>query len=681
MVTGQRAFTGSSQASLIAAIMGAEPRSVSATVPVAPRALDHLVARCLAKAPDDRWQTARDVHQELQWVLELPSMDPATTSSSSIAGSGRSWRAMLPAAAGALAMGVAVTALVLRPESEASAPRDVTRLEVSTPARPLVPGLPQLAIAQDGRTIAIGGAIPNGASGIFVRPLSAESATHIAGTESGSGSFAPAFSPDGTWVAFRTFQELLKVPVGGGRPTSLVRFGGQVTIERLAWSNDGWIYYTDSSGQTASSLFRIRAEGGQPEVVTTTTGSIVQSPLAVGDGRFVIFVDNVRNRTAGNSPISVLDTQTRQTRVLLETGGASLAVTATGHLLFVRDGSLFAVPFDLNRQGVSGAPREVLAGIQYDPSNGVAQYAVSSNGTLVYRSGAAPGTTLMWADARGALRAFPEERIYYDPRLSPDGRFVAAEVLGDSDDIWVLDLTRGTQTKLSLGSEEDETPAWSPDGRWVAWSTNRDAKRVIVRKRADGSGQEEVLWSGPEHAHVTGFAPGGQSLLFEKQTVERNTDIWLLPLDGSGKERLILGTAFNEVGARLSPDGRWLAYMSDETGIPQIYVQPFPALDARFLISKSGGQEPVWSRDGRRLLYRADGVMWSVSIAPGEAFKPGIAERVFDGRYENKAVTHTGYDVAPDGRFLVIGNSSSQAEALMVILNWTEELKRLVPTK
>jgi Tol biopolymer transport system component len=414
-------------------------------------------------------------------------------------------------------------------------------------------------------------------------------------------------------------------------------------------------------------------------VVTTTTGSIVQSPLAVGDGRFVIFVDNVRNRTAGNSPISVLDTQTRQIRVLLETGGASLAVTATGHLLFVRDGSLFAVAFDPDRQAVSGTPREVLAGIQYDPSNGVAQYAVSSNGTLVYRSGAAPGTTLMWADARGALRAFPEERIYYDPRLSPDGKFVAAEVLGDSDDIWVLDLTRGTQTKLSLGSEEDETPAWSPDGRWVAWSTNRDANRVIVRKRADGSGQEEVLWSGPEHSHVTGFAPGGQSLLFEKQTVERNTDIWLLPLDGSGKERLILGTAFNEVGARLSPDGRWLAYMSDETGIPQIYVQPFPALDARFLISKSGGQEPVWSRDGRRLLYRADGVMWSVSIAAGETFRPGIAERVVDGRYENKAVTHTGYDVGPDGRFLVIGNSSPQAEALSVILNWTEELKRLVP--
>jgi Tol biopolymer transport system component len=245
----------------------------------------------------------------------------------------------------------------------------------------------------------------------------------------------------------------------------------------------------------------------------------------------------------------------------------------------------------------------------------------------------------------------------------------------------VLDLTRGTQTKLSLGNNEDETPAWSPDGRWVAWSTNHDEKRVILRKRADGSGQEEVLWSGAEHAHVTTFTPGGQSLLFEKQTVERNTDIWLLPLDGSGKERLVVGSKFNEVGARLSPDGRWLAYLSDETGLPQVYVQPYPALDARFLISKSGGGEPVWSRDGRHLFYRADSVMWSVSVAAGATFKAGIPERLFDGRYQNKAVTHTGYDVGGDGRFLVIGNSSPQAEVLTVIQGWFEELKRLVPTK
>ena len=682
MVTGQRAFTGSSQASLIAAIMGADPRSVSASVPVAPRSLDHLVARCLAKAPDDRWQTARDVHQELQWVLDQPSMDSKPVVPGAV--SGRTWRATLPVAAAALVLGAAATAIVLRPGTETPPPREVTRLEASrAPATSIgTSQLPQVAVSRDGRTIAFAAGTGNGTSGIFVRPLSAESPTLIAGTER-SASFGPVFSPDGTWIAYRTLQELFKVPVGGGRPTPLARFGNVAgtNAQGLSWGADDWIYYIEATGQAASSLFRIRASGGQPERLATTAGSVMGWPQALGDGRFVLFIDNGSDTTASAARIKLLDTQTRQTRVLLDVGGASPVVTASGHLLFVRDGSLFAVPFDQDRRTVSGTPREVLGGIQYEPASGTAQYAVAANGTLIYEGGANPGTPLMWADARGALRAFPEERVYYDPRLSPDGRFVAAEVLGDGDDIWVLDLTRGTQTKLSLGDNEDETPAWSPDGRWVAWSTNRDAKRVILRKRADGSGQEEVLWSGAEHAHVTAFTPGGQSLLFEKQTVERSTDIWLLPLDGSGKERMVLGSAFNEVGARLSPDGRWLAYLSDETGTTQVYVQPFPALDARFLISKAGGGEPVWSRDGRRLFYRTDGVMWGVSIAPGETFRPGIPERVFDGRYQNKAVTHTGYDVGPDGRFLVIGNSSPQAEALTVILNWTEELKRLVPTK
>jgi hypothetical protein len=246
----------------------------------------------------------------------------------------------------------------------------------------------------------------------------------------------------------------------------LARFGSSALRQRVSWSADDWIYYTEATNQAGGSLVRIRATGGQPERLTTFTDGTLQHPQPVGDGRFVIYVENGRNTVASAGRIKLLDTQTRTTRVLLDVGGASPTVTASGHLLFVRDGSLFAMPFDLDRLTVSGTPREVLTGIQYDPASGTAQYAVAANGTLLYQSGAPPGTTLMWADARGAMRAFPEDRVYYDPRLSPDGQAVAAEVLGDGDDIWVLDLTRGTQTKLSLGDEEDETPAWSPDGRW-----------------------------------------------------------------------------------------------------------------------------------------------------------------------------------------------------------------------
>ena len=675
MVSGKRAFEGRSQASLIHAIMGAEPQPVSSVQPLAPRALDHVIGRCLAKAPDDRWQTARDVHQELRWVMEQSST-PGTTAAIP-ATSTRRWRTALPIAVASLLLGAGITAMVRGLGTAPPAPSMVSRLQAAfTPASSLGnPQLPQVAISPDGSTIAFAGQLPNGSPGIFVRPLGAEKATMVATND--TASFGPVFSPDGTWIAYRSLQELLKVPVAGGRPTTLGRLESVFNLQGLSWSSDDWIYYSKATSQTSGSLLRIRASGGEPEQVASSREGALQWPLALGDGRFVILTESVRT----SDRIRVLDTQTKDTRVLLEAGGSVPSVTSSGHLLFVKNASLFAVPFDSDRMAVDGVPREVLSGVQYEVSSTTAQYAIARNGTLVYLSGATPGTELMWADARGALQAFPNKRVYHDPRLSPDGRSVAVEVLGDGDDIWVLDLTRGTQAKLSLGANEDETPAWSPDGRWVAWSASRDAGRVILRKRADGSGAEEVLWSGPEHVHVIAYTPAGQ-LLYEKQTLSQNTDVWLLPLDGGGKERLLLGSTFNEIGARVSPDGRWLAYISDEAGVPQIYVQPFPALDARFLISSSGGAEPVWSRDGRRLFYRVNGDMWSVSIAPGDTFKAGIPERVFEGRrYQNKAVTHTGYDVGADGRFLVIGDNSPQAEVLTVIQGWFEELNRLVPVK
>jgi serine/threonine-protein kinase len=676
MATGHRAFEGKSQASLIHAIMGTEPRPVSTVQPLAPRALDHLIGRCLAKAPEDRWQTARDVHQELRWVMEQSST--VTGASAAQAASTHPWRTALPIAVASLVLGAGITAIMLRFGTTLPAPPMVTRLQAAfTPARSIGnPRLPQVAISPDGSTLAFAGQLPNGSIGIFVRPLGAEEATMVATND--TVAFGPVFSPDGAWLVYRSLQELFKVPVAGGRPTTLGRLESVFDFQGLSWSADDWIYYTKGTSAAAGGLLRIRASGGPPEQLTSSTEGGLEWPHALGDGRFVIFSES----QATGERIKLLDTQTKETRVLLDAGGSVPSVTASGHLLFARNGSLFAVPFDVDRKVVAGTPRDVLSGVQYEPSSTAAQYAIARNGTLVYLSGASPGTSLMWADTRGALLAFPQKRTYYDPRLSPDGRAVAVEVLEDGDDIWVLDLTRGTQTKLSLGANEDETPAWSPDGRWVAWSASRDAKRVILRKRADGSGPEETVWSGPEHVHVIAYTPDGKSLLFEKQTLNQNTDVMLLTLDGSGTDRLVVGSPFNEVGARLSPDGRWLAYMSDESGIPQIYVQPFPALDARFLISPSGGAEPVWSRDGRRLFYRVNSATWSVSIAPGQAFKASIPERLVESRgYQNKAVTHTGYDVAPDGRFLVIGDTSPQAaEVLNVIQGWFTELNRLVPT-
>jgi Tol biopolymer transport system component len=354
---------------------------------------------------------------------------------------------------------------------------------------------------------------------------------------------------------------------------------------------------------------------------------------------------------------------------------------ASGHLVSVRGGTLFAAPLDLERLELTGTQIEVLPGIAYELASGTAQYAVGGDGTLVYVSEAEPATSLLWADPRGLLEAFSMEHVFYDPRLSPDERAVAVEVLGDGDDIWVLDLARGTRVKLSQRPAEDETPAWSPDGRWVAWSTNReDGQRAIVRKRADGSGSEEELWSGPAHVHISEYTPDGRTLLFE-QAVDANFDVWLLPLDPVGPARPVVRSPFNEIGARLSPDGRWLAYESNESGTGQIYVQPFPALDARFAISSAGGSEPVWSRDGRRIFFRSGLELWSAAIGSGRAFDAGVPERLFAAGRLSKGGNHTNYDVARDGRFLVTGSASEKTDVLTVILNWQEELTRRVPVR
>ena len=685
MVTGKRAFEGPSQASLIHAIMGGHVRPLSESQTSVPRSLDHVIARCLSRAPDDRWQTARDVHQELRWALEQVSVVPETASSAPTARR-RSGGRVAAVAVAAVLVGVALMAGLLQFGSAAPSPTPITRLQMLlTPAATLIgnPSLLQVGISADGRSIVFAGREPDSNFSLFVRPLEEPAARVVLVGSLADTAFSPVFSPDGSWIAYRSVTGLFKVPVAGGRPTPLVRTQGVFFNRTLSWSADDWIYYMADVGQVGGRMVRIHADGGEPEQLLAVEGANLDFPQALGDGRFVLF-GQAEGGTAESwdaGTVKVFDTETRETRTLLEGAGGAIAVTASGHVLFVRDGTLFAAPFDRDRLEVTGTSREVLDGIVYDPASGVAQYAVGGDGTLVYQSGSPASTSVMWADSRGALQAFAEQQVYYDPRLSPDGRAVAVEILGEGDDIWVLDLVRGTQTKLSLGDGEDETPAWSPDGRWVAWSTGRDDRRVILRKRADGSGAEEVLWSGPEHAHVTAFAPDGRSIFFEKQTLDMNTDVWLVPVDVPGEERVVLGTPFNEIGARLSPDGRWLAYVSDETGTGQVYVQPFPALDARYPISSAGGTEPVWSRDGTRLFYRSGPDLWAVTAGTGATFEAGIPERLIEAPNRGKGDTHTSFDVASDGRFLIVGDQTRASETLTVILNWTEELERLLPTR
>lgn len=364
----------------------------------------------------------------------------------------------------------------------------------------------------------------------------------------------------------------------------------------------------------------------------------------------------------------------------------------SGYLLYSQGSStqrldLAAVAFDVNARKVVGNAITVVRNVKFTSSGSSGQFAVSDSGTLTYLPSSqveSTGTRLAAVGRSGQASLLPmEARDYSDPRVSPDGRFVAAHLQGDQNDVWVADVVRGTLTRISYDTGEDETPEWSPDGRTVAWAASRsDLMRGIFRRPADGSGSEELVWRLDKHAHVRDWSPDGHTLVLEIQDPVLNNDIWRLSLDGTPTSTVFLQTPFNERNSRLSPNGRWLAYVSDESGRDEIYIQSFPQAGSKLQVSSSGGDQPVWSRNGRSLFFRGGGVVQEIAFQPGTPGTAGRATALFPDRFENpQAGSHTGYDVFPDGRFLMIQSHAqpNAREEIVVVVNWIEELKQQVP--
>ena len=344
------------------------------------------------------------------------------------------------------------------------------------------------------------------------------------------------------------------------------------------------------------------------------------------------------------------------------------------------------VPFDLAALEVTGDSVQVLQGVrQTTPGN--ADYAISDDGTLVYVPSTSTGgldRTLVWVDREGAVEPLgAPPRAYLDPRLSPDGRRLAVSIDGENQDIWVYDMGRQTLSRLTFAPLWDETPVWTPDGNWVTFAGNRDGVMNLLRTVADGSEEEEQLVTLQGHAHANSWSPDGQVLVFGLGPIQTASEgIWLLPLEEDRKPTLFLKTPGNVYASRLSPDGHWIAYASDESGRLEIYVQPFPGLGGKWQISTDGGGHAVWARNGRELFYRNGDKMMVVEVTTQPNFSPGSPKALFEGQFLTAPDGNTNYDVAPDGqRFVMIKESEEPQEGqINVVLNWFEELKRLVPT-
>ncbi len=679
MVTGTRAFEGRSHASLIAAILEHEPPAMTKLQPVTPPFLDHIVRRCLAKDPEERWQSAADLVPELRWQVESMSLPGAgLPPARGVAGYRRlGWTAALVLAAVLAAFAGARWMIAGSP-----APDAVVHATI-----PLTPGAPlgvgaHLALSPDGRHLVYDpGPWGEGGRRLYVRQLDQPNPIVVRGTEGGC---CPFFSPDGTLGFVSRDAKLQTVALGGGTPATITELTSIPNVlpdtRGATWGPDGTIVFAPA---VSHGLWQIPATGGKPRPLTTRRTDERERthrwPTMLPDGRHVLFTVGTADITSfDDARIEVVSLDTGERRTLIE-GGMYGRYSPPGHLVYARSGALLAVPFDVKRLEVTGRPVEVVRDASTDPLNGYANFSLSRTGLLVY----APGgdlsrfydATLLWVDRQGrATPASASLRPYSHGRLSPDGSRFAVVISEANVEIGVLDLARDTLTRLAYGWNNN-FPAWTKDGKALIFSSNRDGANRVYRQVSDGSHPAEplVTTSGMTDAS---WSPDGRILVFSAPRPESGSDILVVRPEDSASPQPLLQGRHNERQPEVSPDGRWLAYTSDESGRDEIYVQPFPTLGRKWLISTGGGVRPRWTREGRELVYRNGRQMLSVEIVTSAEFQPRKARVLFEGET-------SGFDVTPDGeRFLTIrGGEALEIAEVAVVFNWMEELKRLVPMR
>ena len=674
MATGRKAFSGSSQASLISAIMQNDPPAISSVQPMSPPALDRVVKKCLAKDPEDRWQSAGDLGSELKWIAE--SSSHAGTPAPVVASRRRSLRLSWIAAALLALIAAALAAALL---SRRSAALPVIRASILEPEgsefiSTRISGGP-VEISSDGRRLVFTARKGEGPNLLWVRSLAEPAARPLAGTE---GAERPFWSPDGKSIGFFADRALKKIDFDGGPVFTLAEAnesrGG-------TWNRDGVILFTpDARGP----IYRIPAAGGKPAVATEygEKDATHRHPRFLPDGKHFLYLARRGGAGAGVEPeIRVGALDSKEWKALV--GVASNAVCASGYLLYVREGALVAQRFDARRLAVEGEPAVVAPDVLMDERFSRGVFSASDNGILAFQTGeGSSASVLRWIDREGRVLGTVGEPAEYfgggTPEISPDGTRAAVAIVDPRtgiSDIWLIDLASGTRSRFTAGTGDTFRALWSPDGKQIAFSTNRrgiTGDDVVVRDTVGG--RERVVATDPlEYQAPTAFSPDGRVLLYEKQKQQR-TDLMAMPLDGDGTPRPVAATPASEALGQVSRDGRYVAYMSDESGRFEIYVTTFPEAGGRWQVSQSGGREPRWSPDGRELFFFApDNRLMAAQVrSDGAGFEVGSIRPLFQSR---RMGLEFRYSVAKDGkRFLVNGGLPQDPSPITLVTNWTAEL-------
>jgi serine/threonine protein kinase/Tol biopolymer transport system component len=675
LLAGKQAFTGEDITEILAAVVKAEPdwTALPATVPGKVR---DLLRHCLQKDKRLRLRDAGDAQIEIQDALSAPK-DVGTTRAASTSTSRLLWAVGAVALAASVLLGVTSWGWwrAMRPVEQTLRPLERLDVDLGPDVSLGSPDGADAILSPDGTRM-----VYVSQRRLFTRRLDQPNATELAETQ---GAFAPFFSPDGQWVAFFAPGKLKKISVEGGAAIALC---DSLTGRGGSWGDDGNIIAAlDLNG----GLFRIPSAGGPPTPVTELQSgeSTHRWPQVLPGGKAVLFTARtgvVGGYEGANIEIMSLADHRRKTLVR---GGTFGRYLPSGHLIYVNRGTLFAVPFDPDRLEMRGTPSPALNQVGYSTLNGTAQLDFSQTGTLIYRSGEAGSglLTVQWLDAAGKsqpLLAKPD--AYQRPNLSPDGNKLAI----NTSDIWVYEWQRDTMTRLTFGPASSVYPLWSPDGRYIVFQ----APGGMFWTRSDGSGKPQPLTQSKNRQLPYSFTPDGKRLAFYELMAQTQDDIWTVPLESdgtglrAGKPEPFLQTPFDERHGAFSPDGRWMAYDSDESGSYQVYVRAFPDKGGKWQISNSGGVYPVWSRNGRELLFRTEDnqVMVASYTAKGDSFvadKP----RVWSEK-RIATIPFANYDLAPDGKRIaavmpaVTAEDQKAQNHVIFLENFFDEVRRRTAT-
>jgi Tol biopolymer transport system component len=657
----------------LAAVVRAEPEWPQLPDKI-PGSIRELLHRCLVKDPKQRLQAIGEARIVIEKYLANPHGEAAA-----VEGQAKNHERLLSivAATGVLA---AVFLGILYWRKTPEEPR-VTRSHI----KPMVnsslvfggPGSGGFAPSPDGRRLAYVATTSEGKTLLWVRPLDSLHAQPLAGTE---GAATPFWSPDSRFIGFFAAGKLKKIEASGGPPLTLC---DAATGRGGTWNQEGVILFTPS---VASPILRVSAAGGTGTPITALDTSKNESshrwPYFLPDGRHFLYVagSSFTPKESPTNAILVGSLDSKESKVLFH--AHANAIYASGHILFLRQNTLMAQPFDTNRLELTGEAFPIADPVQEDEGRFHGIFSTSENGVLTYVEGVSgPDRQLIWVDRSGnKLGEVQGADAYADTQISPDGKRLSFTLEGSGYDIWVDDLARGVKTRLTFGSsssQANQAEVWSPDGRQIAYSCARPGKFGLCVRPSDGSGNEEVILAGTENPrYPNDWSPDGKFLAYYESRLGISA-IWMLPLSGERKPFPFLQSSFNQLGARFSPDGKWLAYFSGESGRPEVYVVPFPGPGGKWQVSTGGGTWPRWRRDAKEIFYLSpDNKVMAAEVRGNQSgFEIGAVRALFETRpYRSGGAA---FDVSADGQRFIVEYAQKQPTAtITLVVNWPAELKK-----